>query len=149
MTNSERRVSLAEKLVEPPGEARPDWEIFAGVAQRLGLERHFAWEDSAEVYDEYKELTRGRPPEVTGLSHERLGRGPMQWPVPDALKRAERPSGEILRPEPGEEHPGTPASTRTRSSTPPRAGRASRRRLTRGFRNRLLRSIPSSSLPGA
>jgi ferredoxin-nitrate reductase len=108
MTNSERRVSLAEKLVESPGEARPDWEIFAGVARRLGLERHFAWEDPAEVYDEYKELTRGRPPEVTGLSHERLGRGPVQWPVPDALKRAERPSGEILRPEPGEEHPGTP-----------------------------------------
>jgi anaerobic selenocysteine-containing dehydrogenase len=33
MTNSERRVSLVEKLVEPPGEAHPDWEIFAGVAR--------------------------------------------------------------------------------------------------------------------
>jgi ferredoxin-nitrate reductase len=44
MTNSERRVSLVEKVVEPAGEARPDWEIFAKVGRRLGFERHFAGE---------------------------------------------------------------------------------------------------------
>ena len=109
MTNSERRVSLVEKVVEPVGEARADWKIFAGVGRRLGFEERFAWENPAEIYDEYKELTRGRPTDVTGLSYERLGRGPVQWPVPDALPRDERPSGRIFRPEPGEEeHPGTP-----------------------------------------
>jgi ferredoxin-nitrate reductase len=108
MTNSERRVSLVEKVLEPPGEARADWEIFAGAARSLGFEEGFAWEDSAEIYDEYKELTRGRPTDITGLSHERLRRGPVQWPVPDILPRSERPSGRILRPEPDEEHPGTP-----------------------------------------
>jgi ferredoxin-nitrate reductase len=108
MTNSERRVSLVEKVVEPPGEARPDWKIFAEVACRLGFEEHFAWEKPAEVYDEYKELTRGRPTEVSGLSYERLRRGPLQWPVPDSPPRSERPSGRVLRPEPDEEHPGTP-----------------------------------------
>jgi ferredoxin-nitrate reductase len=108
MTNSERRVSLVEEIVEPPREARADWKIFAEVGRRLGFEKGFAWEDTAEIYAEYKELTRGRPTEVTGLSHERLRRGPVQWPVTDLLPRAERPSGRILRPEPGEEHPGTP-----------------------------------------
>lgn len=107
MTNSERRVSLVEKVVEPPGEARADWEIFAGVARALGFERDFAWKDSAEVYDEYKELTRDTPVDVTGLSHERLRRGARQWPVPDVPFRKERPSGKIQRREPGEEHPGT------------------------------------------
>ncbi|MCA1719138.1 MAG: molybdopterin-dependent oxidoreductase, partial [Actinobacteria bacterium] len=107
MTNSERRVSLVEKVVEPPGEARADWEIFAAVARALGFERDFAWKDSADVYDEYKELTRGTPVNVTGLSHERLRHGPRQWPVPDVLVRPERPSGRIQRREPDEEHPGT------------------------------------------
>ncbi len=107
MTNSERRVSLVEKVVEPPGEAHPDWEVFAGVARRLGFGEDFAWENPAEVYDEYKELTRGTPVDVTGLSRERLRRRPMQWPVPDAPFRAERPSGRLRRREPGEEHPGT------------------------------------------
>ncbi|MBA3475082.1 MAG: nitrate reductase [Rubrobacter sp.] len=107
MTNSERRVSLVEKVVEPPGEARADWEIFAGVARALGFERNFAWEDSAAVYDEYKELTRDTPVDVTGLSHERLRRGARQWPVPDVPFREERPSGKLQRREPEEEHPGT------------------------------------------
>jgi len=108
MTNSERRVSLVEKVVEPPGEARADWEIFAGAGRRLGFEEGFTWEDPAEIYEEYKELTRGTPTDITGLSYERLLRGPVQWPVPDILPRSERPSGRIFRPEPGEEHPGTP-----------------------------------------
>jgi ferredoxin-nitrate reductase len=108
MTNSERRVSIVEEIVEPPGEARADWKIFVEVARMLGFEKGFAWEDPAEIYAEYKELTRGRPMEITGLSHERLRRGPVQWPVTDLPPRAERPSGRILRPEPDEEHPGTP-----------------------------------------
>lgn len=110
MTNSERRVSIVEKVVDPAGEARPDWEIFAGVARELGFGKAFAWENSAEVYDEYKELTRGTVVEVTGLSHDRLRRGPVQWPVSETLPYEERP----LRPmfervrDINEEHPGTP-----------------------------------------
>ena len=107
VTNSERRVSLVRKLVEPPGEARPDWEIFAGVARRMGFEKDFDWESPAEIYDEYKELTRDTPVDVTGLSHERLERGPRQWPVPDIAWREERPLASIQRREPREEHPGT------------------------------------------
>ena len=107
MTNSERRVSLVEKVVDPPGEARPDWEIFAAVARALGFEEDFAWKDSADIYEEYKELTRGTPVDVTGLSHERLRRSPRQWPVPDVPFHAERPSGKIKRRESDEEHPGT------------------------------------------
>lgn len=110
MTNSERRVSLVRKMVEPPGEARADWEIFAGVAREMGFGDSFAWSDSSEVYEEYRGLTRGRPVEVTGLSHERLAERPAQWPVPESIDYGERPFGGIVRiwDRGAEEHPGTP-----------------------------------------
>jgi ferredoxin-nitrate reductase len=76
----------------------------------MGFEEGFAWADSAEVYEEYRELTRGTPVDVTGLSHERLRGGPVQWPVPERIEYAERPFGGIVRmwDRTGAEHPGTP-----------------------------------------
>ncbi len=111
MTNSERRVSIVEKLVDPPGEARADWEIFAGVAEKMGFGEAFAWRSSAEIYEEYRELTRGRFLDVTGLSHERLRERPVQWPAPDRIDYEERPFSGISRSmweRDEEEHPGTP-----------------------------------------
>jgi ferredoxin-nitrate reductase len=84
MTNSERRVTLCSAFRPPVGQARPDWEIFAEVGRRLGFADKFAFTNSAEVYAEFTQLTRGRPCDVTGLSHERLSSGPVQWPYPDA-----------------------------------------------------------------
>lgn len=125
MTNSERRVSLVEKVVEPPGEARADWEIFAGVARALGFGKHFAWRSSAGIYGEYVELTRGTVADVTGLSHERLRRGPVQWPVPDNLYDDEVPFGRFVRiMERDAEHPGTPRLyTDKKFNTPDRRAR--------------------------
>jgi ferredoxin-nitrate reductase len=85
MTNSERRVGLVRKLIEPPGEARADWEITAGLARALGYGGGFAWTSPAEVYAEFAACTAGRPCDVSGLSHERLRReGSIQWPAPAA-----------------------------------------------------------------
>ena len=58
MTNSERRLTLCPKFKTPPGEARPDWVIFAEVGQRLGFVREFAFNDAAEVYSEFARLSR-------------------------------------------------------------------------------------------
>ncbi len=83
MTNSERRVSRVRAAVPPPGEARPDWEIFAGVGRAMGAAAAFPWTTAAEVHAEFVGLTAGRPCDQTGLSHERLDReGPVQWPAP-------------------------------------------------------------------
>lgn len=82
-TNSERRVSLVRKLTEPPGNALPDWEIFARTGRALGHNEAFAFKSAAEVHAEYVRTTEGRLCDQTGLSHERLLReGPLQWPVP-------------------------------------------------------------------
>ncbi len=83
MTNSERRVGLVRKLLDPPGQARPDWQIYAGLAAKLGHSAAFAWPDAAAVYDEFAACTAGRPCDVSGVSHERLRReGSVQWPAP-------------------------------------------------------------------
>ena len=125
MTNSERRVSFVEKVVEPPGEARADWEIFCSVARVLGFGKHFAWRSSAEIYAEYVELTRDTIPDVTGLSHERLRGRPVQWPAPDSLYDNEVPFGRFERiMERDAEHPGTPRLyTDKRFNTPDRRAR--------------------------
>jgi len=36
-TNSERRVSKVNRVVDPPGEARPDFDIFLDLSDRLGV----------------------------------------------------------------------------------------------------------------
>ncbi|NJL50000.1 MAG: nitrate reductase [Leptolyngbyaceae cyanobacterium SM2_5_2] len=82
MTNSERTVTLCPAFRSPPGEARPDWEIFAEVGRRLGFAEQFAFASSAEVYQEFVQLTQGRPCDMSGLSHERLAVSPIQWPCP-------------------------------------------------------------------
>ncbi len=84
MTNSERRVTLCPAFRRPPGQAKPDWEIFAEVGRRLGFVGEFAFANSAEVFAEFVKLTCDRPCEMTGLSHEQLqSQGPTQWPHPD------------------------------------------------------------------
>jgi ferredoxin-nitrate reductase len=95
MTNSERRISRVRAALTPPGEARPDWEIFAGVGRALGHDAAFSWPDAAAVHAEFVALTAGRPCDQSGLSHARLDReGSLQWPVPATA------AGEPL-------HPGT------------------------------------------
>jgi ferredoxin-nitrate reductase len=82
-TNSERRVGLMRRMVDPPGDALPDWEIFARVGRALGHQRQFAWKTAAEVHTEYVATTAGRLCDQSGLTHERLEReGPLQWPIP-------------------------------------------------------------------
>jgi ferredoxin-nitrate reductase len=81
MTNSERRVGLVRRLLDPPGEALPDWEIFARLAKALGFGEHFSWKGPEEVFAEFAACTAGRPCDLSGIGHERLANeGSVQWP---------------------------------------------------------------------
>jgi len=90
-TNTERRVQRVRKAVEPPGEARADWEIVCQVGERLGgwkAQELDGWDygSPAEIMEEMVTLT----PIYGGVAYGRLeGRG-LQWPCPTA------------------DHPGTP-----------------------------------------
>jgi len=89
VTSSERRISHVRAAIAPPGEARPDWQIAGDLAQRLekqlrpGQRSLFAFDNPAQIYDEYKGLTAGRDLDCSGISHELIDRlGPQQWPFP-------------------------------------------------------------------
>ena len=93
-TNADRTVHLSDKAVEPPGEAIPDFDIFREYARRMDFRDKdgqplLKWETPEECFEAWKECTRGRPCDYTGLSYEKLrGGSGIQWPC-----NAEHPEG--------------------------------------------------------
>lgn len=83
-TNSERRVTLLEQVVEPPGDARPDWWWAAQAAESMGFRAGgMRFATAADVFDEFARVTAGRPNDQSALSHALLrAKGPQQWPCP-------------------------------------------------------------------
>ena len=85
-TNADRTVHLAEKAVDPPGEARADLEIFIDYARRMGFEDRdgdplVKFDGAESAFEAWKECSRGRPCDYSGITYEML-RGPsgVQWP---------------------------------------------------------------------
>jgi len=92
-TSVDRTVHLSEKAVDPPGEARPDLEIFLDYARRMDFRDRdgdplIKWSDPEGAFKAWQEFTRGRPCDYSGMSYERLRHGPIQWPC-----NAENPEG--------------------------------------------------------
>ncbi|HEY1860551.1 MAG TPA: molybdopterin dinucleotide binding domain-containing protein, partial [Gemmataceae bacterium] len=87
-TSSERLVSFSPKLLDPPGEALADWQIVARFARALGFSG-FEYAMAAEIWDEFRAMTAGRPCDMSGITSRRL--------------RAER---HVYWPCPSEDHPG-------------------------------------------
>jgi formate dehydrogenase major subunit len=75
VTNAERRMQLVQPAVDPPGQARTDFDILTTLSRALGHDMGFA--DPSEVMDEVARLT----PDFAGVSFARLGRRGLQWPV--------------------------------------------------------------------
>jgi len=94
-TNSDRRVQRVRKAVDPPGQARADWEILVELMKRAGLEQP-DYRHPGEVYAELASLA----PKFAGISHERIEtEGGLQWPVtsPDAPSTEFLHKGGVLR----------------------------------------------------
>ena len=66
-TNTDRRVQLGRKVMDPPGQARVDWEIIQDIANRVGLD--WAYAAPSEVFDEMVALM----PSYKNLRHGNLG----------------------------------------------------------------------------
>ncbi len=81
--NGERRVQRIRKLIDPPGEAWPDWKIIAEVSKRLGYE--MPYQSARDIFEEMRRIM----PSFSGITYERLEERSLCWPVPD------------------EDHPGT------------------------------------------
>jgi formate dehydrogenase alpha subunit len=83
-TNSDRRVQRGRKALDPPGQARADWEIIADLARRtLALQESagngWGYAHPSAIWEELRQLT----PEFYGITYERLDRaGGVHWPCP-------------------------------------------------------------------
>ena len=83
MTNSERRITYMPQLVDPPGEALPDWKILTLFARMLGFEKAFPYESAEEIFAEFAALTHATVCDYSGVTYGRLKKeGPIQWPCP-------------------------------------------------------------------
>ncbi len=83
MTNSERRVSYLNKVMDAPGEALPDVDILCRFANEMGF-TGFNYTSVGDIYEEHARLTKGTNLDVSGLTYEYLKEeGTIQWPVPE------------------------------------------------------------------
>ncbi len=85
-TNTDRTVHLSEKAIDPPGEAKPDLEIFLEYARRMDFrdkdgQALIKWDDPESTFEAWKECSRGRPCDYTGITYDKLrGGSGIQWP---------------------------------------------------------------------
>jgi NADH-quinone oxidoreductase subunit G len=77
-TNFERRVQRLRQAVPPPGDARPRWELTAGLLERLG--RPLAAATSREVFS----LLAKETPAFAGLDYRAIGSRGRALPPPVA-----------------------------------------------------------------
>ncbi len=83
--NAERRIQRVRKVVEPPGQAKSDWEILCLVARAMGRGEMFRYQSPEEIWNEIRTVWKAG----AGISYARLERAGLQWPCP------------------AEDHPGT------------------------------------------
>ncbi len=78
-SNTERRVQMVRKAIEPVGQCKPDWQILMDLLNKLGIEKTYA--SPEEIFAEICAVT----PSYGGISYGRLEElGSLQWPCPTA-----------------------------------------------------------------
>src|SRR5262249_28094948 len=117
-TNTDRRVQLGRKVLDPPGEARVDWKVVQDIANRIGLNWDYAsareiFEEIVAVMASYKNLSsdnRGLPGNLSpnpdpensdgpvvlfgdrfNTDHGLAPRGPAEWLPAKELPSPESP----------------------------------------------------------
>ncbi len=83
MTNSDRHLSYLPKVVDAPGEALPDSEIFIRFAREMGFGKQFSYRWPEDIFNEHRALTKGTNIDISGITYQRLKKNNIQWPCPD------------------------------------------------------------------
>ena len=88
-TNSERRVSKVNPAVAPPCEARPDFDIFLDIAQRLGVsdcgksikdELYPCWTTTHDAFLEWQRVSSGRMCDYSNFTWQQIeDANGLQW----------------------------------------------------------------------
>ncbi|MGZ3582339.1 MAG: molybdopterin oxidoreductase family protein [Ktedonobacterales bacterium] len=90
-TSLEGRVIKYNRAVDPPGEARRDWQIVCELARRLGKGQYFDFHSPRNIFDELRRCTKGAKSDYWGITYEKIAaQNGVFWPCPSL------------------DHPGTP-----------------------------------------
>ncbi len=76
-TNTDRRVQVGRPVLEPPGEARLDWQVIQEISNRIGLP--MSYDSPEQVFDEMV----GLAPAYHGLTYANLGPTGKLYPNPN------------------------------------------------------------------
>lgn len=85
-TNVDRTVHISHQAIDPPGEARADLDIFLDYARRMDFRDKdgaplIKWHNSEQAFEAWKECSRGRFCDYSGMSYAKLSQGSgIQWP---------------------------------------------------------------------
>jgi assimilatory nitrate reductase catalytic subunit len=91
VTTGEGRIVKINKAVDPPGEARVDWQILLELARRLGKGEYFPYTDTEQIFEELRLASAGGTADYRGATWQRIeDEMGLFWPIPE------------------EGHPGTP-----------------------------------------
>jgi assimilatory nitrate reductase catalytic subunit len=91
VTNLEGRVIKINRAVDPPGEAKPDWEILRELAQKMGKGSFIPYQTAREIWEEVRVASKGGVSDYYGITWEKIDeQSGVFWPCPS------------------EDHPGTP-----------------------------------------
>jgi anaerobic selenocysteine-containing dehydrogenase len=84
-TNADRTVHLSEKAVDPPGQARPDLDIFFDYACRMDFRDRdgqplIPWATPQEAFEAWQRCSAGRPCDYSAITYDALrGASGIQW----------------------------------------------------------------------
>ncbi|MFO8036223.1 MAG: formate dehydrogenase subunit alpha [Anaerolineales bacterium] len=102
----DRRIQKTNQIIDPPGDAKPDWWVVCQLAEKMGFRENFDFSSAEEIFEEIKTSV----PSYAGVTYERLDHTPggIQWPCPM------------------EDHPGTPTFFTEKFNTPDGLGHLQR-----------------------
>lgn len=114
--NSERRIAVTRAVRVAPGRALSDFRIFRLIAEAWGCGHLFSrWTSPEAAFGILRELSRGRPCDITGIEgYEHLaGTGGLQWPCsPEDARRIGKPASFPVVPPRGSPLPPSPNERR-------------------------------------
>jgi assimilatory nitrate reductase catalytic subunit len=83
-TTGEGRIVKINKAVDPPGEARRDWEILLDLARRLGRAQYFSYTGTEEMFEELRLASAGGTADYRGATWPRIeDEMGLFWPIPE------------------------------------------------------------------
>ncbi len=72
VVNSERRVNLVNKINDPPGRAKPDWEIIKLLGDKLGCSKLFNYSSAEEIFEEWRQVSAGTKKDMQGINYDKI-----------------------------------------------------------------------------